>query len=113
RLLVVGGRLVAAAMGESASVVGDGKSTIDELIDLQINCDPRRGNTEDHPLNKVRLDSAARLELKRQGFTAESVPPEGRHVLIQRNGNVAFDVTDRVHPSVAAHAALAARVVGL
>ncbi len=113
RLLVVGGRLVAAAMGESASVVGDGKSTIDELIDLQINCDPRRGNTEDHPLNRVRLDSAARLELKRQGFTAESVPPEGRHVLIQRNGNVAFDVTDRVHPSVAAHAALAARVVGL
>ncbi|MBY4945799.1 cyanophycin synthetase [Cupriavidus respiraculi] len=113
RLLVVGGRLVAAAMGESASVVGGGKSTIDELIDLQINCDPRRGNTEDHPLNKVRLDSAARLELKRQGFTAESVPPEGRNVLIQRNGNVAFDVTDRVHPSVAAHAALAARVVGL
>ncbi|XQU68267.1 cyanophycin synthetase [Cupriavidus sp. H18C1] len=94
-------------------MVGDGKSTIDELIELQINCDPRRGNTEDHPLNRVRLDSAARLELKRQGFTAESVPPEGRHVLIQRNGNVAFDVTDRVHPSVAAHAALAARVVGL
>ncbi|MBY4895575.1 cyanophycin synthetase [Cupriavidus sp. AU9028] len=113
RLLVVGGRLVAAAMGETASVVGDGKSTVDELIDLQINCDPRRGNTEDHPLNRVRLDSAARLELKRQGFTAESVPPEGRRVLIQRNGNVAFDVTDRVHPSVAAHAALAARVVGL
>lgn len=113
RLLIVGGRLVAAAMGESASVVGDGKSTIDELIELQLNSDPRRGSTEDHPLNRVRLDSAARLELKRQGFTADSVPPEGRQVLIQRNGNVAFDVTDRVHPSVAAHAALAARVVGL
>ncbi|GAB7543638.1 cyanophycin synthetase [Cupriavidus sp. CuC1] len=113
RLLVVGGRLVAAAMGETASVTGDGKSTIDELIESQINSDPRRGSTEDHPLNKVRLDSAARLELKRQGFDALSVPPEGKHVLIQRNGNVAFDVTDRVHPSVAAHASLAARVVGL
>ncbi len=113
RLLVVGGRLVAAAMGETASVVGDGKSTIDALIELQINSDPRRGTTEDHPLNRVRLDSAARLELKRQGMDASSVPPEGRTVLIQRNGNVAFDVTDRVHPSVAAHAALAARVVGL
>ncbi|MGT2505626.1 cyanophycin synthetase [Cupriavidus basilensis] len=113
RLLVVGGRLVAAAMGETASVTGDGKSTIDELIESQINSDPRRGSTEDHPLNKVRLDSAARLELKRQGFDATSVPPEGKHVLIQRNGNVAFDVTDRVHPSVAAHASLAARVVGL
>jgi cyanophycin synthetase len=113
RLLVVGGRLVAAAMGETAIVEGDGKHTVDELIELQINADPRRGSTEDHPLNKVRLDSAARLELKRQGFTAESVPPAGKKVLIQRNGNVAFDVTDRVHPSVAAHASLAARIVGL
>ncbi|CAG2140293.1 Cyanophycin synthetase [Cupriavidus yeoncheonensis] len=113
RLLVVGGRMVAAAMGETASVVGDGKSTIEELIELQINSDPRRGSTEDHPLNRVRLDSAARLELKRQGMDGTSVPPEGRTVLIQRTGNVAFDVTDRVHPSVAAHAALAARVVGL
>ena len=60
RLLVVGGRPVAAAMGETASVVGDGKSTVEELIELQINSDPRRGSTEDHPLNRVRLDSAAR-----------------------------------------------------
>ena len=113
-LLVVGGRVVAVAMGETASVVGDDKSTIDELIELQINSDPRRGSTEDHPLNRVRLDSAARLELKRQGYAdGSAVPPEGRTVLIQRNGNVAFDVTDRVHPSVAAHASLAARVVGL
>lgn len=114
RLLIVGGRMVACAMGETASVVGDGKHTIDELIESQINSDPRRGSTEDHPLNRVRLDSAARLELKRQGYAdGSAVPAEGRTVLIQRNGNVAFDVTDRVHPSVAAHAALAARVVGL
>lgn len=114
RLLVVGGRVAAAAMGETASVVGDGVSTIDALIESQINADPRRGNTEDHPLNPVRLDSAARLELKRQGYAdGSAVPPAGRAVLIQRNGNVAFDVTDRVHPSVAAHASLAARVVGL
>jgi cyanophycin synthetase len=114
RLLVVGGRLAAAAMGETASVVGDGTSTIEELIESQINSDPRRGSTEEHPLNFVRLDSAARLELKRQGYAdGSAVPPAGRSVLIQRNGNVAFDVTDRVHPSVAAHASLAARVVGL
>ncbi|GAA4340923.1 cyanophycin synthetase [Pigmentiphaga soli] len=113
RLLVVGGRMVAAARGKSASVVGDGRSTIDELIDAQLNTDPRRGSTEDHPLNLVRLDSAARLELARQGFAAEAVPPAGAEVLIQRNGNVAFDVTDAVHPSVAAHVCLAARIVGL
>ncbi len=113
RLLVVGNRMVAAARGKAASVVGDGRSTITELIALQINSDPRRGRTEDHPLNLIYLDSAARLEVTRQGFTADSVPPQGKEVLIQRNGNVAFDITDQVHPSIAAHVQLAARIVGL
>lgn len=113
RLLVVGGKLVAAAKGEEAAIVGDGKSTVEELIESQINSDPRRGTTEDHPLNRIRLDSAARLELSRQGYTADSIPPDGQRVLIQRNGNVAFDCTDEVHPDVAATVSLAARIVGL
>ncbi|TAL52981.1 cyanophycin synthetase [Pandoraea sp.] len=113
RLLVVGRRVVAAARGEPVSVIGDGRSTIRELIEQQINTDPRRGSLEDSPLNPVRLDSAARLEIARQGFEGDSVPPAGQSVLIQRNGNVAIDVTEQVHPSVAAHVALAARVVGL
>jgi len=50
RLLVIGGKLAAAARGETATVVGDGRSTIDELIDLQINSDPRRGAAEEFPL---------------------------------------------------------------
>ena len=113
RLLVVGGKLAAAAKGQAALVTGDGKHTIDELIALQINSDPRRGRGEDQPLNPVRIDSAARLELKRQGFDSQSVAPAGCEVLIQRNGNVAFDCTDDVHPEVAALAALAAKAVGL
>jgi cyanophycin synthetase len=115
RLLVVGGRMVAAARGEAASVVGDGVSTIIQLIDSQLNSDPRRGETEDFPLNLILLDEEplVGLELARQGFTPESVPPAGGAVLILRHGNVAFDVTDIVHPTVAAAAALAARVVGL
>ncbi|MBB1597234.1 cyanophycin synthetase [Achromobacter sp. UMC46] len=113
RLLVVGNRMVAAAAGELAWVTGDGKSTITALIDSQINTDPRRGRTENHPLNPVRLDSAARLEIARQGLSEDSVPDDGQRVLVQRSGNVAFDVTDRVHPSIAATVTLAARVVGL
>jgi cyanophycin synthetase len=113
RLLVVGGKVVAAARGEAAWVTGDGRSTIRELIESQLNTDPRRGSTEDFPLNPVRIDSAARLELAQQGFEPESVPAAGVPVLIQRNGNVAFDVTDLVHPKVAARVSLAARVVGL
>ena len=113
RLLVVGDRLVAAAAGEPAWITGDGQGTVSELIERQINTDPRRGRTENHPLNIVRLDSAARLELARQSLSADSVPAAGRRVLIQRSGNVAFDVTDRVHPDTAATVVLAARVVGL
>ena len=113
RLLVVGGKLAAAARGELAWVTGDGVNTIQSLIELQLNSDPRRGRTEDAPLNPVRIDSAARIELANQGFEPDSVPPAGTRVLIQRNGNVAIDCTDEVHPSVAAAAALAARTVGL
>lgn len=115
RLLVVGGRVVAAARGESVSVLGDGHSTLAELIDSQINIDPRRGNTEAEPLSLIlpNEDPSLRFELQRQGFTPDSIPDKGKQVLVQRNGNVAFDVTDLVHPSIAAAATLAARVVGL
>lgn len=115
RLLVVGQRVVAAARGETAWVTGDGQSNIIELVDLQINTDPRRGTGEDAPLNALAPENGAEiiLELERQGFTAYSVPAAGEKVLIQRNGNVAFDVSDHIHPSVAAAATLAARVVGL
>jgi cyanophycin synthetase len=113
RLLVVGGRMIAAARGDAATVTGDGRSTVRELIESQLNTDPRRGVEEDFPLNPVRVDSAVRLELSRQGLTGDAVPAEGRQVLIQRNGNVSRDVTDLVHPSVAATVSLAARIVGL
>ena len=113
RLLVVGGKLVAAARGDFAFVKGDGQSTIATLIETQINSSPSRGPAEENTLNFVRVDSAVRLELERQGLSAESVPDAGRDVLIQRNGNVSIDITDEVHPDVAETVSLAARVVGL
>jgi cyanophycin synthetase len=115
RLLVVGRRVVAAAAGESLWVTGDGKSSILELCNTQINTDPRRGDTEDFPLGLVTPDTSGEivLELQRQNLTHASVPAEGQKVLIQPNGNVSIDVTDKVHPQVAAMASLAARVVGL
>ena len=57
--------------------------------------------------------NAVLLDLQRQGLTPAAVPAAGRRVLIQRNGNVAVDCTDEVHPEVAHAAVLAARVVGL
>jgi len=113
RLLVVGNKVVAAAKGETVWVTGDGKHTVRELIQIQINSDPRRGTAEECPLNPVRIDSAVELELARQQLTGESIPSIDHKVLIQSNGNVAFDVTDQIHPDVAHQVALAARVVGL
>ena len=115
RLLVVGKRVVAVAGGDVLWVVGDGVSTIDQLADTQINTDPRRGTTEDAPLNVIipSQEEEVVLELERVGLTPQSVPAKDQKVLIQRNGNVAFDVTDKVHPTITAAAALAARVVGL
>ena len=69
RLLIVGNRLVAASRGDSVSVTGNGNSTIRELIRDQINSDPRRGATEDHPLNLVGMDVGQQSwKLARQGF---------------------------------------------
>ncbi|MBF1164037.1 MAG: cyanophycin synthetase, partial [Dechloromonas agitata] len=113
RLLVIGGKLVAANRSDFITVTGDGQHTVQELIDTQVNTDPRRGNTELHPLSIIKIDTAALIELERQGLSADAVPAAGREVLIQRNANHAFDCTDEVHPDTAAIASLAARVVGL
>ncbi|HWI80687.1 cyanophycin synthetase [Ramlibacter sp.] len=115
RLLVVTGKVVAAARGETAWVTGDGRSTVTQLIDTQINSNPRRGTSEDHPLNRLDLDEdeAIVADLARQGLTPQAVPQAGRKVLVQRNGNVAIDCTDQVHPEVEHVVALAVRIVGL
>jgi cyanophycin synthetase len=115
RLLVVGGKVVAAARGQSAWITGDGRSTVRELVERDINSDPRRGPTEDHPLGWVELDTdlVVAAELARQGHAPDAVPPAGCRVLIQRNGNVAHDCTAQVCAEVAEIAGLAARVVGL
>jgi cyanophycin synthetase len=113
RLLIVAGKLVAATRGNPAVVVGDGKHTISELIESQLNSDPRRGEDSSFPLAKVEFGPTVLLTLKNEGFEPTSVPPAGKSVLIQRNGNLAMDVTDEVHPEVRRHAEMAARVIGL
>ena len=114
RLLVVGGKVVAATRGEIIRVGGDGKSSIAQLIDTQVNTDPRRGEEEHLPLETLRAnDPVLLLLLQRQGLTSDSVLPRGESAVVQRTGNMAIDVTGQVHPDIAEQMALAARVVGL
>ncbi len=117
RLLVVGDSLVAAARREPPLVVGDGVRTIAELVD-DVNSDPRRGENHSTSLSKLRLDAIGLAVLAEQGHTAETVLPAGTIAVLRRNANLstggtAADITDLVHPDVAARAVDAARVVGL
>ncbi|GAP35843.1 cyanophycin synthetase [Piscinibacter sakaiensis] len=117
RLLVVGDRLVAAARRDPPQVLGDGVSTIRELVD-QVNTDPRRGDGHATSLTRMRLDEIAVARLNVQGLTPDSVPEKGRRVVLRNNANLstggsATDVTDDVHPEVAARAVAAAQMIGL
>lgn len=117
RFLVVGDKLIAAARRAPPQVVGDGVHTIAKLID-QINADPRRGDGHATALTRIRLDNIAMGMLARQGYTAESVPANGVPVILRNNANLstggtATDVTDEVHPEMAARVIEAARTIGL
>jgi cyanophycin synthetase len=117
RMLVVGDKLVAAARREPPHVIGDGVHTVRELVDI-VNQDPRRGEGHATSLTKIRFDEIAHARLAVQGYTADSVLPKGARAVLRNNANLstggtATDVTDDVHPQVAARAIEAARTVGI
>ncbi len=117
RLLVVGDKLVAAARRDPPCVTGDGRHTVRELVE-QVNADPRRGSGHATALTKIRFDDIAVARLALQDLRPESVPEQGRRVVLRNNANLstggtATDVTDDVHPEVAARAVAAAQMIGL
>jgi len=117
RLLVVGDKLVAAARRDPPQVIGDGVHTVAELVAI-VNADPRRGDGHATALTRMRIDDIALARLKMQGHSPDSVPAKGERVVLRNNANLstggtATDVTDDVHPEVAARAVAAARMIGL
>jgi len=117
RMLVIGNQLIAAARRDPPHVIGDGKHTIRQLVD-QVNLDPLRGDGHATALTKIRFDDIALATLAKQDFTADSVPPNGKRILLRNNANLstggsATDVTDEVHPELAARIVTAAKMVGL
>src|SRR5450830_351349 len=117
RLLVIGNKLVAAARRDPPQVVGDGTHSVRELVDI-VNADPRRGSGQSTSLTKIRFDDIALARLALQGLQADSIPAKGQRVILRNNANLstggtATDVTDDVHPEVAARAVEAAQMIGL
>ena len=117
RLLIIDEKLVAAARRDPPHVFGDGHSTIQQLVD-KINSDSRRSDGHATSLSKIRMDEIALVTLEKQGLSPDSIPEIGQLVLLRNNANLstggtATDVTDDVHPELAARAIDAARMVGL
>ena len=117
RMLVVGDRLIAAARRDPPNVIGDGIHTVRQLVEL-VNADPLRGDGHATSLTKIRFDEIAQATLGNQGLSADSIPDKGRRVLLRNNANLstggsATDVTDEVHPELAARMVTAAHMVGL
>jgi cyanophycin synthetase len=123
RVLVVEDRVVAVALIEPPLVVGDGISTVAELVEA-VNRDPRRGEAYPAPLRRIRLDAVALKMLAAAGYTVDSVPPAGQRVILRcqlphlDHGGFLRDVTDVIHPEtaaciVAAAQALRVRVAGV
>lgn len=117
RVLVINYKFVAAAKRTPASVTGDGKHTIRELIDI-VNSDPRRGYGHEKVLTTIKIDRFTEQILEEKGFTHETVLPSGYELLLKPTANIstggtAEDVTDHVHPSNIFMCERIARIVGL
>jgi cyanophycin synthetase len=117
RLLVIGGELVAVAQRVPAHVIGDGRSTISQLVE-EVNRDPRRGNGHENTLTRIVLDEQAGKLLARTGLDFDSVPEAGCIVFLCETANlstggIAIDRTDEIHPENATMARRAAMAVGL
>jgi cyanophycin synthetase len=117
RVLVVNGKVVAVAERVPAHVVGDGRSTIAELIE-HTNKDPKRGEGHDKVLTKIELDRTSFQLLERQGYTTNSVPPKGELCYLRATANlstggIAVDRTDEIHPENIWLAQRAVKIMGL
>lgn len=117
RLLVINNRLVAAAKRTPAHVIGDGKSTIRELVD-KVNEDPRRGYGHEKVLTQIDINDLTRTIIAAKGYTENSVIPKGEFLILKDTANLSTggtseDVTDIVHPSNIAMAERISKIIDL
>jgi len=117
RLLVVNGKLIAAAKRTPAAVTGDGKSTVQQLI-AKVNEDPRRGIGHEKVLTSIKADKHTLDILKGRGLTLKSVLPAKEILFLKSTANIstggtATDVTDQMHPYNVLLAERVAGIVGL
>jgi len=117
RLLVINNKLVAAALRTPAHVIGDGKSSVQELID-EVNKDPRRGFGHENMLTQITVNDLTKNIIKDAGYTLESVIPKDNMLILKDTANLstggtAEDVTDILHPANVAMAERISKIIDL
>ncbi len=103
RFLVIGEEVVGILHREPANVIGNGESTIEELV-FEKNKDPLRGKGYKTPLEKIKLGEIEEMFLKNQGLSFKSIPKNGEKIYLRENSNIStggdsIDFTDKIHPS--------------
>jgi len=117
RILVVGGKVVAVAERVPGHVIGDGSSTIRQLVD-KVNADPRRGLGHEKILTRLEIDDQALWLLQKAGYTLDTVLPPGEIFYLRLTGNLstggtAIDRTDQIHYENVQIAERAIQIIGL
>ena len=117
RCLVINHKFICAALRTPASVVGDGKNTIQYLID-ETNKDPRRGYGHEKVLTQITVDGSTMKMLEDISYTLETIPKKGELVLLKTTANLSTggtstDVTDEVHPANIFMCERISKIIGL
>ncbi|NCR40258.1 MAG: cyanophycin synthetase [Microcystis aeruginosa W13-11] len=117
RILVINGKVAAVAERIPAHVVGDGRSTVEELIDIT-NRDPNRGDGHANVLTKITIDKTVLNVLEKQGYELTSILARGEIAYLRATANlstggIAVDRTDEIHPENVWIAQRVAKLIGL
>ncbi|MBR9844774.1 MAG: cyanophycin synthetase [Algicola sp.] len=117
RLLVINHKLVAGAIRTPAHVIGDGTSTVQELID-KVNSDPRRGYGHENVLTQITVNELTKTIIKDAGYTLDSVIAEGERLILKDTANLstggtAEDITDIIHPANVSMAERISKIIDL
>lgn len=117
RILVINYKFICAALRTPAAVTGDGRHSIQWLID-ETNKDPRRGYGHEKVLTQITVDGSTMKMLEDKGYTLDTIPPAGELVLLKTTANLSTggtsnDVTDEVHPANIFMCERIAKIIGL
>lgn len=114
RLYVIGNRVIAAFTRDRANVIGDGKSTIRELVNKKNEL--RASNPALKGKSKINLNHEAKILLKEKGLDFNSIPKMGEKVYLNTKNNVSSggdptDATDFLNEDMKQIAVNAAKAI--